>query len=145
MSRKKRCGLLTGLLIGGGLGVLFAPKKGSETRKDLMNKINELTEKIKEIEFSDVKETISSKIEDLKAELMTLDSEKVGAIARKQALNIKTKAEELYKLSVEKGSPVLEKAAGEIRDKTIELLNNAADKLEENKKEPKTKKTAKKV
>lgn len=142
---KRKGGLLTGLLIGAGLGVLFAPKKGSETRKDLMKKINELTDKVKEIEFEDVKETISEKIDELKAELMTLDSEKVSAIARKQTLNIKNKAEELYKMAVEKGTPVLQKAAAEVRDKTIELLNNAAEKLEDSKPEVKNKKPAKKA
>lgn len=143
MSKRKGCGLITGVLIGCGLGVLFAPKKGSETRKDLMKKLNELADKVKKIEIQDVKESISEKIDSLKAELMTLDSEKVGAIARKQALNIKNKAEELYNLAKEKGTPVLQKTAAEVRDKTIELLNKAADKLEETKTTPKTKKASK--
>lgn len=39
MSKKKGTGkLFAGLAIGAGLGLLFAPKKGSETRQDL--KIN---------------------------------------------------------------------------------------------------------
>lgn len=102
MSKKRKGGLLTGLLVGAGLGVLFAPEKGSVTRKELTKKLNELKEKLKEIEIEDVKETISDKIEDLKVELADLDGEKVEAIARKQALNIKAKAEELYNLAVEK-------------------------------------------
>ncbi len=144
MSKRKKCGLLTGLLVGTGLGVLFAPKKGSETRKELANKINELKDKVKEIEIEDVKETISDKIDELKLELADLDSEKVEAIARKQMVNIKNKAEDLYKLALDKGTPVLQKAAAEVRDKTIELLNNAAEKLEDTKKEEKPKKTTKK-
>lgn len=39
--------VLIGMAIGGVLGVLFAPDKGSETRKKLMGTISDLTENIK--------------------------------------------------------------------------------------------------
>ena len=40
MSKKKGFGkLLTGIAIGTGLGLLFAPKSGKETRKDLKEKL----------------------------------------------------------------------------------------------------------
>ena len=143
MSRRK--GLLTGIVVGAGLGILFAPKKGSETRKDLLDKINELAAKVKEIEYEDVKKTISNKIEELKAELADLDKEKVGAIARKQMNSIKKKSEELYTLAKEKGTPVLEKAAENVRNKTIDLLNGTADKLEKGKTKTASKKEPKKA
>jgi gas vesicle protein len=38
--------LFTGLIIGGLLGILFAPKKGSETRQELREKLNERLEDI---------------------------------------------------------------------------------------------------
>ncbi|HXB40628.1 MAG TPA: YtxH domain-containing protein [Bacteroidia bacterium] len=52
MERKNETGeligaVLLGIAIGGVLGVLFAPDKGSETRKKLMGTINGLTEDIK--------------------------------------------------------------------------------------------------
>ena len=141
MYKRKNCGLLKGIVIGAGLGLLFAPKKGSETRKDLLKKINEFSEKVKELEIEDVKETISIKIDELKSELADLDKEKVAAIARKKTETIKNKAEELYELAIEKGTPILEKAADDIRKKTAELLNNTANKLDKSKKESSVKKS----
>jgi gas vesicle protein len=40
--------LLVGTAIGGALGILFAPDKGSETRKKIIGKSDDLTDAIKE-------------------------------------------------------------------------------------------------
>ena len=60
---------LAGAAIGVGLGVLFAPKAGSETRKELKEKMDELVKKIKEINVEEVKDSFMKKIEELKEEL----------------------------------------------------------------------------
>lgn len=46
-TNKLAVGLLVGLSIGGIVGVLFAPKKGSKLRKKMFNKGSELTESLK--------------------------------------------------------------------------------------------------
>lgn len=132
--QKKGLGkLFAGVALGAGLGVLFAPKKGSETRKDLMNKFEELKLKAKDIDIDEVKDTIDEKIEDIKNELADLDKEKVLKIAKKKANQIKDMAEELVDYAVEKGTPVLEKAATAARNKAIDVTKEILDKLENQK------------
>ena len=71
MSKDKKSGLgkfLAGAAIGAGLGILFAPKKGSETRAELKAKIEDLVKQIKKIDLEEVKEEFEVKLENLKAE-----------------------------------------------------------------------------
>ena len=66
---KKKSGLgkfALGLGIGAGLGILFAPKKGSETRQDLKRKLDELINKVKEIDVNEVKEEFFNKVDEIK-------------------------------------------------------------------------------
>ncbi len=133
MSKDKKSGLgkfLAGAAIGAGLGILFAPKKGSETRAELKAKIEDLVKQIKKIDLEEVKEEFEVKLENLKAELADLDKEKVLEIAKKKAGELKEKAQDLVELAIEKGTPILRDMAEEVRLKTIDVTKEVLKKLE---------------
>ncbi len=131
MSKKRGFGkFLAGIAIGTGLGILFAPDKGSVTREKLKVKLDELLVKAKDIDLKEVKEEITKKVEEIKKELSELDKEKVMKIAKDQAKKIQKKAEELYKYAIAKGTPLLEKAADEVRLQALKVVKNIEKKLE---------------
>ena len=137
MSKKGWGRFFVGAGIGAGLGILFAPKKGSETRKELKEKADELINKAKDINLNDVKDDLEKRINELKEDLADLDKEKVLKIAKEKGNQIKDKATELVALAKEKGTPVLRDAALEVKEKAISVAKEAIEKLE--KKESKEK------
>ena len=121
---------LAGVAIGAGIGILFAPKSGKETRADIKKKCDEMIEKAKNLNAEDVKKAIIKKANEIKKGLKELDKEKVAKIAKEKAKALCEKAEELYKLAVEKGTPVLQKTASDLKHATAESLKKVAAKLE---------------
>lgn len=131
MNKKNGLGkLVAGIGIGAGLGMLFAPKKGSELREDLKKKINELTDKVKEIDVEEVKKKFNTKVDEIKNDLEDLDKEKALKLAKEKGALLKTKTDELVELAKEKGTPVLEGIAEDLRQKAIEVTKDVLKKLE---------------
>ena len=142
MAKKNVGNLFLGIAIGASLGILFAPKKGSQTRRELKEKMLDLISNAKELSINDVSKMIEEKITEIRKDLNELDKEKVLKIAKTKAEDIKTKCQDLVDLAIEKGTPVLKDAAVEVRDKTIDVMQDMIKKLE--KIELDTKKTEKK-
>lgn len=122
---------LLGAGIGVGLGILFAPKSGKETRQDLKEKMDDLVEKAKNIKAEDVKATIEAKVQEIKEDLKNLDKETVVSAIKSGAAKIKRKADELVEYAVEKGTPVIEAAAREVKASTVKTLESITAKLKE--------------
>mgnify|MGYP004498723251 FL=1 len=141
MSKK---GFLWGAALGIGAGMLLAPKKGSETRRELKAKLDEMLAKLKDVDYDEVRENIEVKIYQIKNELRDLDKEKVLDIAKKKVAELQKMSSELVNYAVEKGTPVLQKSADAIREKVIKVSKEVIEKLEKdnNKVDAKTKKEA---
>ena len=141
MAKKSLGNLVLGVAIGASLGILFAPKKGSQTRRELKEKMLNLVANAKELSISDVSKMVEEKINEIRHDLNDLDKEKVLKIAKKKADEIKKKCQDLVDLAIDKGTPVLKDCAVEVRDKTIDVMHDIVKKLEDidlgNKKETK--------
>ena len=130
MAKKSIGNLFLGMAVGASLGILFAPKKGSETRRELKDKMLELVSNAKELSISDVSKMVEDKITEIRKDLNDLDKEKILNIAKTKSENIKKKCQDLVDLAIEKGTPVLKDAAVDVRDKTIDVMQDMIKKLE---------------
>lgn len=140
MSKKGMGKFIAGAAIGAGLGVLFAPKKGSETREDLKKKTKKLAEDIKNVDAKEIKAKFEEKVAELKKDFENLNKETAKEMIKEKGNAILKKADDLIDAAKEKSAPVVEKAAKDVKEKTITLLQGAIDKLENTN----TKTTAKK-
>lgn len=140
MGKKSKLGFLAGLGLGAGLGVLFAPKKGSETRAELKAKLGEFAEQLKDVDVKEVKAEFDKKLAEIRKELNELDKEKVLKIAKQTGKDLSKKSQELVDLAIDKGTPILRDAAEELREKVLVVTKEVVKKLEEDKKNQKEKK-----
>ena len=71
-----------------------------------------------------------NQIDDLKKDIEDLDKEKALDLAKKKGEELKVKANELLELAKEKGTPIVEKAAADVRETAIKVTKDVLKKLE---------------
>ena len=128
--RGRRVGFLGGALVGLGLGFLFAPKSGEETRKELAKQMSNLWDKVRSMDADEMKKKLEDKIKEIETGLKELDKEKVLSIAKEKASSLKDKTEELVKMAKEAGKPVVENAAVSIKKGLANVTKEVLNKLE---------------
>ena len=131
MGKKGMGKFVFGAALGAGLGMLFAPKKGSETRVELKKKLDELLNQAKDIDVDELRNDFNAKVDEIKLELKDLDKEKVLSIAKEKGAELKDKAQDLVEMAKEKGTPVLKKTAEDVLNNVIKVSKETLKKLED--------------
>lgn len=130
MGKKSKAGFLGGALVGLGLGFLFAPKTGADTRKMLADKTSELWDKVRSMDADEIKDKLECKLKEIEKDLKELDKEKVLEVAKEKAELVKDKVEELIVMAKESGKPVIEDAANAVKKELAKVTKNVLEKLE---------------
>lgn len=131
MSKKSGIGKFAlGAGLGAGLALLFAPKKGSDLRRDIKKKFDSFMEDVDDLTVAKIKEEFTKKVDEIKKGIEELDKETVAKVAKKKGEELKNKASELVNLAKEKGTPVLEGVAEDLKEKTLAVAKEVVEKLE---------------
>lgn len=124
---------IVGIGVGTVIGMLFAPKKGSELRSDLKTKSQDLYDKAQNITKEDIETLIDNTIEEIKVAIDEFDVEDFKETASVKLNSVKTKLEELassIKSSDEYADfkETVTKVSGEVTSKLSEIKTKIQDK-----------------
>ncbi len=133
MSKNGGGKFLLGALIGVGIGMLLAPKSGKELRKDLKVKIDELIEKVKEMDIlPEFNNSIEKQLKKIEKDIEMLEKETILKLAKEKVVEIENKLtdiavklEELDNDEVKFIFEDIKRKAGKVTKNTIKKLENA--------------------
>ena len=142
--------LIAGVGIGTVIGMLLAPKKGSELRQDLKDKSQELYDKAQNMTKEDIETLVNNTIEEIKQAIEEFDLDEFKEATGAKLSNLKDKLEQLansikssdeyanFKEAVNKVSTDLTSTISEIKTKiqdkdfdAIQKLDDAMDDIED--------------
>ena len=134
---------IAGVGIGTVIGMLLAPKKGSELRQDLKDKSQELYDKAQNMTKEDIETLVNNTIEEIKQAIEEFDLDEFKEATGAKLSNLKDKLEQLansikssdeyanFKEAVNKVSTDLTSTISEIKTKIQDKDFDAVKKLDD--------------
>ena len=113
--------MVGGALLGGAAGILFAPRKGSETREKIKDSINDLLERTQSIDKEDIRKYIEKELENIDFEIVKLDELDSYKKAKRQAKKVIKRIDKLIKYTKKKGMEDFEYLTNELKEKAEEI------------------------
>ena len=122
--------LTGGIVLGGTLGVLFAPRKGSETREKIKLTFVNLKNKVSKIEEEDIKYHIEKKLNEIDDDIEVLEGTLEFKKAKKQAKKVIKKINKLIDYTTKKGYDEFEDLITDLKEKASEISEEILTNLE---------------
>ena len=122
--------LTGGIVLGGTLGVLFAPRKGSETREKIKLTFVNLKNKVSKIEEEDIKYYIEKKLNEIDDDIEVFEVTLVFIKAKKQAKKVIKKINKLIDYTTKKGYDEFEDLITDLKEKASEISEEILTNLE---------------
>lgn len=115
--------LTGGIVLGGTLGVLFAPRKGSETREKIKLTFVNLKNKVSKIEEEDIKYYIEKKLNEIDDDIEVLEGTLEFKKAKKQAKKVIKKINKLISYTSKKGYEEFEDLITDLKEKADDIAS----------------------
>ena len=122
--------LTGGIVLGGTLGVLFAPRKGSETREKIKLTFVNLKNKVSKIEEEDIKYYIEKKLNEIDDDIEVLEGTLEFKKAKRQAKKVIKKINKLIDYTTKKGYDEFEDLITDLKEKASEISEEILTNLE---------------
>ena len=120
-----------GAIIGGTLGVLFAPRKGSETREKIKESFISLKNKLQNVDADSIKKHIEKKLDEIDIDLAKLEVVESYQKAKKQAKKVIKKINKLIDYTKKKGMDEFEELILDLKEKASDVSEEILTNLED--------------